>query len=461
MSLFNSIDTASTALQVFSTALGADQLNVSNSATPGYAAVRANISPLGSSASGVSVADTVQLTSTGSLQADALVQAATSQSSESGASASQLEPVNQLFDITGATGILAALNQFSTAFANLSVNPNDPAGRASALNAASGVAVAFQNVSASLDSQRSSTDSKINGTVANINQLASQIRSLNVTIRSQLQPDPGTDASLRNDLDQLSSLTGITVLKNDDGTVSVLAGGQQPLVIEDKAYTLSADPRAVPGQQVTSTGGGGSPASYSGQLGALLDFRNGPLQSLQGGNGVSGALNDLAKGFADRVNTLLTSGVTASGASGVPVFTYDSSSPNNVARTLAVDSSVTPEQLALASTGATAQSNGIASALAALPASTDSADLVNGLSAVSLFASIASDVGGQLSNARGQSAADQTTLTAAQAARQQTSGVSLDQEAVSITAFQRSYEASAKLISILDQLTSDEVNLIK
>ena len=70
-------------------------------------------------------------------------------------------------------------------------------------------------------------------------------------------------------------------------------------------------------------------------------------------------------------------------------------------------------------------------------------------------------MGQQLSDARNQSATDQTSLTSAQFTRQRVSGVSLDQEAVSITSYQRAYEASAKLISILDQLTSDEVNLIK
>ena len=82
-------------------------------------------------------------------------------------------------------------------------------------------------------------------------------------------------------------------------------------------------------------------------------------------------------------------------------------------------------------------------------------------SAVGLFATLAAGIGQSLSDARNQSAVDQTSFTSAQANRQQVSGVSLDQEAVSITAYQRSYEASAKLISILDQLTSDEVNLIK
>ena len=55
-----------------------------------------------------------------------------------------------------------------------------------------------------------------------------------------------------------------------------------------------------------------------------------------------------------------------------------SSNPANAARTLALDSSVTPDQLGLATTGATPQANGIANQLAALAGSSSAADQVFG-----------------------------------------------------------------------------------
>jgi flagellar hook-associated protein FlgK len=50
--LFSALHTASTALTVYSQALGVDQSNVANSSTPGYAAQRANILPIGISGTG-------------------------------------------------------------------------------------------------------------------------------------------------------------------------------------------------------------------------------------------------------------------------------------------------------------------------------------------------------------------------------------------------------------------------
>jgi flagellar hook-associated protein 1 FlgK len=459
--LFAALQTASTALDVFARALGVDQSNIANASTPGYAALRATILPIGSTGTGGHNGDFIALSSSGDSLADALVQSASSQASYSQTRAQQLTPVNQLFDITGSSGILSAFQQFSTAFANLSVSPNDPTLGAAALTAAGSVATAFQTAAAGLDSQRNQLDAGIQTTVSKINQLTGQISQFNVQTTRNSQPDAVVDANLRNALDQLSSLVDITVTKAPDGSVSVLAAGQLPLVVGSQAYTLTADPANLPGSQLASSAGGNSPASFSGQLGALLDTRNGAISQLLGTNGSAGSLNTLAAGFANRVNSLLSSGATATGAAGVPIFIFDAGNPANAARTLSLDATVTPAQLGLATQGVSPQANGVANQLSALTGSNLAADQIAGLAPQDLFAAVASSIGQQLSDATDASTSDQANLTTVQSSRQQQSGVSLDQEAVTISAIERSYQASAKVVSIIDQLTSDTLNLIK
>jgi flagellar hook-associated protein 1 FlgK len=457
--LFSSLQIASTALDAISQALGVDQSNIANASTPGYAAQSANILPIGPSATGGDGNDFIEVSSTGNAFTDAAVRAASTAASASSTQVAQLGPIDQLFDITGGSGILAAFQQFSTAFSNLAVTPNDPAAGAEALTAAGNVATAFGSVAANLDSQNTQLNSSIQNTTADINTLSADISRLNIGIVASPQEDPTTDASLRSDLDQLSSLVDITVNTEPDGSVSVLAGGQLPLVIGDQSYALSTDPTQAPGLQVTSAAGGNSPAAFSGQLGALLQTQNDTIAPLLGGNGQTGSLNTLAAGFASLVNTLLSSGTTAAGAAGVPIFTYDLADPTDAARSLALDPAVTPAQLGLASTGPPPESNGVANQLAALAGSSAAANQIGGLSAEGLFASIAASVGQQLSDANTNSTTDQSALTQAQTSRQQQSGVSLDQEAVNITQYQRSYEANAQVVSILNQLTQDLVNM--
>jgi flagellar hook-associated protein 1 FlgK len=451
--LFSSLQTASTALGVLSQALGVDQSNIANASTPGYAAQRANISPISTLGPENSSSDFVTVTSSGNAFTDAVVQAASSQASASQTQAAQLSPINQLFDITGSTGILAAFQHFSTAFSNLSVAANDATAGAAALTAAGNVASAFQSIAASLDSQSSQVASGIQSTTGQINALSANISQLNIQTASSTQENPATDANLRSDLDQLSSLVDITTTTAPNGSVSVLAGGQLPLVLGDQSYALSVDQTAVPGSQVSSAAGGNSPAAFSGQLGALLQTQNGTIAPLIGSKGQTGSLNTLAQGFADLVNTALSSGTNAAGKPGIPIFTYNAANP---AGTLAVDPTVTASQLGLASA---TESNGVANQLAVLPGSTAAADQIDGQSAEGLFGSIAASVGQQLSDADTASTADQATLTTAQTNRQQQSGVSLDQEAANITAYESSYQANAQVVSILNQLTEDTINI--
>lgn len=458
--LFSALTSSGGALNVYSQALSAEQQNVANASTAGYAVQNVSIEPLGIPGSSATGSDFIQLSSPNAAFADAQVRAASSQASESQTQASTLSPVNQLFDITGTSGILAALQQFATAFSSLSTNPNDPALGNAALSAASNVGLAFQSTANSLTTQQTEVDSQIQSTVSQINSLASQVSQLNAQAAGETTVDPATGAGLRSTLDQLSSLVDINVQTNANGTVSVLAGGQLPLVLGDQAYTLSADPAAAAGSQVTSSAGGNSPQSFSGQLGGLLQVQNGTFDVLLGSGANPGTLNTLASGFATNVNTLLTSGVTSSGQPGVPLFTWDQANPQLAAGTLAIDPTVTPSALGIASTGANGTANGIANQLAALPASTAAGEQINGLSAESYFASIASAIGQQLSDASTASTGAQTTLTAAQSLRQQQIGVSLDQEAVNVTTDERAYQASAQVISVLNDLTLDTVNIL-
>jgi flagellar hook-associated protein 1 FlgK len=452
--LFSALHTASTALDAFSQALGVDESNIANASTPGYAAQRANIAPINTSGDNTSTSDTVTVTSSGDAFADALVRAASSQASASQTNVEQLTPINQQFDITGQTGILAAFQQFSTAFANLAVTPNDPTAGAQALDAAGQVASTFQSAVATLGTQQQQVGTLIQNTALQINNLSAGIAQLNAQTTASPADLSSVDAGMRNDLNQLSNLVDITINTAPNGTVSVLAGGQLPLVLGDQAYTLSVDTAAAPGSQVSSSGGGNSPDTFSGQLGALLNTQNNTIAGLIGGNGQTGSLNTLAAGFASLVNTALGNGTTSAGQPGTPIFTYD---PNNAAGTLALALNLTASDLGVAST---TESNGVANYLAELPSSTAAGDQISGLSAEADFGTIAASVGQQLSDANTASTADQTALTTAQANWQQQSGVSLDQEAVNVTAFERSYQANAQVVSILNQLTEDVINLI-
>ena len=70
-------------------------------------------------------------------------------------------------------------------------------------------------------------------------------------------------------------------------------------------------------------------------------------------------------------------------------------------------------------------------------------------------------IGSALNDARDQLQTQQSTVAQAKDLRQQISGVSLNEEASVLIQFQRAYEANARLITVLDQLTQDTINILR
>jgi len=171
----------------------------------------------------------------------------------------------------------------------------------------------------------------------------------------------------------------------------------------------------------------------------------------------------MAQQFADRVNQLLTSGNISDGpppVTGVPLFTYDTTNATNVAKTLAVDPSVTPDQLAAISPGPPEVSNGVPLALSQLATPQDDADKIDGFSYSQYYGNMAANVGSQLQNAQNNVQVQQSLLSQAQNQRQQLSGVDLNEEAMTLVQFQRGYQANCQFITILDTLTQDTINIL-
>ena len=124
-----------------------------------------------------------------------------------------------------------------------------------------------------------------------------------------------------------------------------------------------------------------------------------------------------------------------------------------------VNSAITPAQLATANPGPPEVSNGVPLALSQLADPTSASDEIGGLSYTQYYG-MASNVGTLLDNANNNLQAQQSAVAQAQNVRQQISGVSLDEEATILIQFQQAYEASSKLISVLDQLTEDTMNML-
>ncbi len=472
-----SLNVAANALNAFDLALETTQNNVANAQTPGYAkqtqsfdSISFNLSSgsVGGVTAGVVTSARDQFAEQNVHDQNTLLGGATQ-------SVTSLTQLQNLFPVSGTTGIANALDGLYSSFSNWSETPNDASARQNVLNNAGNVASIFQQTAQGLFQFTQETGQQIQSTVADVNQLAAQLAAQNKQIQQGNSNDAGLDANIHNTLDQLSQYVNFSAAKQSDGSYTVLVDGQTPLVIGSQQYALGfqmaeptnpapVNPNAPPHAVILGADGSDVTAQVTGgQLGALVNLRNTVLPSYIGDAYQSGSLNTLAQQFADRVNAQLSSGNVTDGPpaqSGAPLFTYDASNPTNVAATLAVDPSVTGAQLAAIQPGPPEVANGIPLALANMANPQDPLDQINGQSYTDYYANMASTVGAALNQATNNQTAQQSAVAQAENLRQQASGVNLDQEAVSLVQFQKAYDANSRFVTVIDTITSDLINMI-
>jgi flagellar hook-associated protein 1 FlgK len=161
------------------------------------------------------------------------------------------------------------------------------------------------------------------------------------------------------------------------------------------------------------------------------------------------------------VNNTLASGTPP----GNPLFTYDTVNGANVAASLRVAAGFTSSDLV--TTDANGVSNGVPLALSQLanPQSDQFKIQPDGStqmeSYTEFYGDMASRVGSALSDATNHQTVQQSAVSQAQNLRQQVSGVDLNEEAMILVQFQSAYEANSKLITVLDQLTQDTINILQ
>jgi flagellar hook-associated protein 1 FlgK len=451
-SLFGSLAAAAQSMRVIERSINVTQNNVINSATPGYArqtqvVVANRFNPAQGVPGGVSAGQTLSTRNNFAEEAVRNRQGTLGYSSQKAADLAQVE---QTFTIADGTGINGALGDLFSSFSQLTVSPNDVTSRQTVLDRAQTLASSINTASAGIGRSNAGLDSQAKSTVAQINTLAGRIAGLNQVLRGDIgaSRDAGLDSQLNNDLEALSKIANFTAIQQQDGSVNVFLGGQTPIVFGDKQLQVNASfsnggiqIEDSQGQDITGQIAGGS-------LGGLLEEKNTLFPDY------NNQLNSLASSIADRVNTILKGGLDGTGAAPTTdLFTYDAS--QGAARTLRTNP-LTTDRLAAALPGA-AGGNGNALLLSNLSSSKE----INGYSFSEYYGNLAAKVGGDLSGAQMGQQRQQQLLDQSNAIREQVSGVNLNEEAAHLVELQRNYQASAKLLSVLNDLTDTVMGLIK
>lgn len=449
--LLSSLLNASGALRTFDRALATTQNNVVNASTPGYARQRLTLyaqpfQPESGIMGGVSSGE---LQTARDQWAERSVRRDLNEFGRTEQFQAGLERLEPLFSVDGETGVPGALNQLFQSFSALSVTPNDGTARREVLTRADQLAGRIRDTAASLAEAHAGLDGELRNAAGEVNRIAARIAEANRYISGDFRSgtDPNLDANMHAALEQLAQYTDYTALRQEDGRVTILlGGGRTQLVMGDESYPIGADTGIGAARILDGSGRDITDQIGSGRLRGLVDLKNSAYPEYQV------ELDSLAAGLAGIVNTILAGGLDQAGAAGAPLFAVDG--PGGAARNLRV---VMTDPAALAAARGSAGGNGNALELAALEGSR----AIDDLTFTQFYGSLAAKAGRALSDARSGSETSQLLLEQSRTLRDEASRVSLDEEAVNLIEFQRAYQAAAKLITVLDELTETTLNMLR
>jgi flagellar hook-associated protein 1 FlgK len=253
--------------------------------------------------------------------------------------------------------------------------------------------------------------------------------------------------SREQDFENLSKLANIQTAANADGTVGVSIGGQQ-LVTGNKLTDTLATYDPGNGNLLVQTATSATPLTLSGgSIQGAIDARDGSLATLRN------SLDTMASSLITQVNGIYKNGYDLNGNSGANFFTGSDAATIGVNPALGND----PSQIQAAGVANATGDNAIALQLAQL--GRQSVTALNNQTFSGAYAQDVQNFGNALSNANDQVSNYNSVSTMLLNQRDSVSGVSLEEETTSLIAFQKAYQASAKIITTVDQMLQTVINL--
>lgn len=435
-------------------ALNTTAQNTANVNTPGYSRqiVTMEASLSGNAVNGINLGSGVEVSDILRIADQSSINRLREATESAHFSQSYFNGLSNLENLLGADGLslTQGMNGFFAAIDEASVTPESVAFRQQVLTNADALAQQFNSVSAQLSQQEAAQSERYGALVTHVNSQLESIASLN----QKLQEDAllgknvgGLQDAMDKHLNELSKSLDVQVIYTNGG-VELSTPNGQPLVIGGYAASLardlsSGDPYStdlnITFQSMTTP----VDASLGGELGALEALKTNqyePIKTL---------LADLAKGLADGVNSALNSGFDLNSVAGQNLFTY---TPGSEALSLAIDPSLTAQDLAFSSSATLAGNGDVLKDLSMLSQTPLTNGSVVGETPYSAYSGLLGDIGIFTRQAQSEATAAQVSMEDAQVVRDSVSAVNSDEEAANMLLYLNAYEANMKIISTANQM---------
>jgi flagellar hook-associated protein 1 len=444
--LGNALNSALRALEANQLGLAVASNNISNAQTPGYTRQRAILSSVAGSSATFGIGAGVEVTGTEAIR-DRLIGLRQMQEASSHAQAEMkhegLSDIEMLFNESEGTGMLPLISDFFNSFHALSMDPASPNRRQEVLAKATMLADFLNSRAGSLANMRTRIDGAIKEDVDQANALIDQIATLTKRIAEQEAVQPAHE--LRDQrtvlVQKLSELVDVHELESN-GNYQLTIGANLPLVYNATSTPLTTATDSN-GLTIIQLGIDDITADiHGGRVGARLELRDQSIPQYLG------MLDQLAFELVQNVNSIHSTGYDLYGNTGNNFFA-PLTAVAGAAQSIAVDPAIDADPRKIASSDvANGTGNGIAITLGNL----QNASVFSGGSIIEQYRSFIYTLGSDTANADMGMRQHEAMLNQLENRRQQISGVSIDEETVKILQFQRSFEASARVVKAVDEL---------
>ncbi len=429
--------------------------NIANQNTPGYARQTVELeegTPSGADGSTTGV-DVKSIQSTRDAVLDLSINAASAQQNFSNTVANSLGPVQTIFADTASDSVGSSIDSFFSALQQLSTSPADSSLRSQVLTAAANVASSFQSAASVITQAQQQADQSVVQSTSSANTLLQQIAATNGQISTAQALGQNTNIDqdqLASLLSQLSAIMNYNTVNSSDGLTLTTANGS-PLVVGSKAYALTNSINSNGFNDVYAGGTDITSTIQGGTLGGDIQTRDQVLATL------SSQVDQFAYQFAKAVNNVQTAGSDLNGNAGVAIFDppdTTSGTATGAASSIAVALTSGSQIAAAASGGASGDNSNLTQMI-----DLQNQSITNGDTPDNAFSNLTFSIGNTISEANSNSTATGNILTQLQNQQSSIEGVSLDEESSNLLLYERSYQAAAKVISTIDTLMGNVLDM--
>ena len=378
-----------------------------------------------------------------------------------------LAAVERLYTENSDPQLGSAFDEFFNAAREVTQDATAFSARLEFVRAAEDVATAFGNLDRDLRTLQAGIDETLTDRLHTVNELAATIASANARIVSAEAGD-GHANDYRDQRDQaireLSELIDVNALPQKDGTVTIEIANGYTIVQGDQASTLEGIPTGAQQQgliQIELVGINGSRLDITnrlvrGEIGGLLDVRDNELAT------DLAELDQLAFSFATEVNAVHNQGVGLDGVGGRDLFVPPGAGGQFAAANLTIDAAIAGNPRLL----------GVATDPALLPGDQRNflamAELQNVNQAAlgdatynRRYAEILHDVGQTTADNNKALRYHDVRVAQSEGLRESVEGVSIDDEMLDLTRFQKHFEANSRVVTTVTQLLDTVLQLLQ